>query len=68
MRTKTIQGTNIAETIHGQQMAIYEVKKGWAIGPAFGRKRAKKQALTNSPAVWGYLPDHLNGKPFMGRI
>lgn len=63
-----IPGTKIARVQNGRYLAVYQVPGGWAVGPAFGSRRAKKQRRTGSPAVWGYMPDHLKGKPFMGRI
>ncbi len=68
MSTNTLQGTKIAAVAHGVPMGIYQVPGGWAIGPAFGRKRTKKQKTTGSPTCWGYLPEHLKDAPFKGRI
>jgi hypothetical protein len=63
-----IPGTNIAGVQYGRHLSVYQVKGGWAVGPSFGPRRVKKQQRTGSPAVWAYLPMHLAGSPFMGRI
>mgnify|MGYP003420602593 CR=1 FL=1 len=68
MTTNTMRGTNIPAVCHGVPMGIDQVPGGWAIGPAFGRKRVKKQKAVGSPTVWNYLPEFLKNTPFKGRI